>query len=194
MEKRSPTRQTSLAVNFVARAKHLTPIEEYVLLAIVTTCAHYGMLYCWIKRETIQGRVCAWYGYPVSLSTIDRAIRRVRDLKLLRRQLRTTKDDSGKKIWTSSLTYLLHRVKDLLARLLKLPKAISACFRLSSLTNYSFTKEKYPGRGDSARGSPKAQGDEKGCPAGSNSSYLPPQHNLPAETKALWKKMGLLEG
>lgn len=194
MEPISPDRQTSREVNFIARGKHLTKIEEYTLLAIVSTCEHFGKLYCYISRETILERVCKWYGHPASLRTLDRAIRRLVDVGLISRQLRPVRPNVEGKEWTSSLSYLKARLKDLYGKLLRLPRAIGSAFRLPSVANYSLLPEKVSGWGPSERGSPKPREGLEGGPAGTISFKDTPQHNLPAETKALWKKMGLVEG
>jgi len=192
MQAIATTRQHSREINFIARGKHLTKIEEYTLLALSSTCAHFKKLYCWIARETIREHVCKWYGHPVSLSTIDRAIRRLRDLRLIRRQLRPARPNTEGKEWTSSLTFLTARVKYLLEKLLRLPRSISACFRLSSVTNYLSLTEKVSGWGTPLGVSPKPREDLKGCPAGSNSSYLTPEHHFPDVAKAELRKLGIL--
>lgn len=192
MEPISPTRQLSREINFIARGKHLTKIEEYVYLALCSTCAHFEMLYCWIERKTILERLCVWYGFPLSMSTVDRAIARLVKLKLIRRQLRPARPNSEGKEWTSSLTFITARGKDLLTKLLKVPRAISACFRLSRVTNYLSTTEKVSGWGTSSKGSPKPREGLEGCPSGSNSSYLTPEHHFPDGAKAELRKLGIL--
>ena len=194
METLPTTRQTSREVNFIARAYQLTKIEEYTLLAIASTCAWSGKLYCWIKLETIHERVNKWSHYPVSMRTIDRAIFGLRTKGIISRKLRTTRDDQGKKIFTSSLTFLLAKAKYLVGKLIKLPRALGRLYSSPCMANYPSTKEKYLSGGNLKSTPPLKIPDEKGTNAPSISSKDLPQHILPEETKALWRKLGLVEG
>jgi hypothetical protein len=168
------TRQEQLEINFLARSRQLTTLDRLVLQIFVMTCDYTDKLYCWLAIDTILSRLSAWYRFPSSRRSVDRSIRRLRRLGLIRRKMRTKPVEYGKRTFTSSLTYLKGRLKDLIRQTGRLAQSLAQCFRTPSLAHYSFFPGKRSGWEASSKAPPPGPGGEKGSPAGTSSGHPPP--------------------